>query len=505
VRGLRARAPCILVPLGWVFSLAPAGVGAAADDEIVVGSKNFTEGVILGELARMLGEHGGAAARHRRALGGTQVVFDALEGGEIDVYAEYTGTLTQQILTADGPETLADIREVLAERGIRATDSLGFRNNYALGMKRDQAEQLGIETISDLREHPDLVFRFGTEFMNRSDGWPGLQETYGLPQQDARGVEHELAYRGIAAGDVDVTDLYTTDAEIAYYDLITLEDDRDYFPEYHAVLLYRAELRRTHPEALASIERLVGAVDRDAMIRMNARVKLDGEDESVVAADFLRTELGLSVEATVETAFDRFLRNTKQHLFLVGVSLALAIVVAVPLGVAAAKLARTGQLILGLVGIAQTIPALAMLVFMIPLLGIGAGPAVVALFFYSLLPIVRNTHAGLVGIPRHLRESAEALGLTPGARLRLVELPLAAPSILAGIKTAAIIDVGAATLGALIGAGGYGQPILTGIRLDDVGLILWGAIPAAGMALVVQGAFELVERLIVPLDLRSAE
>ncbi len=147
-------------------------------------------------------------------------------------------------------------------------------------------------------------------------------------------------------------------------------------------------------------------------------------------------------------------------------------------------------------------PSLALLVFMIPLLGIGEAPAIVALFVYSLLPIVRNTHAGLRGIPASLREVATALGLGPGASLRAVELPLASPAILAGIKTSAVINVGTATLGALIGAGGYGQPILTGIRLDDLRLILEGAIPAALLALGVERIFDLVEKIVVPRGLR---
>ena len=129
-------------------------------------------------------------------------------------------------------------------------------------------------------------------------------------------------------------------------------------------------------------------------------------------------------------------------------------------------------------------------------------PQLSALFLYSLLPIVRNTYTGLRDIPPPVRESAEALGLPPGARLRLVELPMASREILAGIKTSAVINVGTATLGALIGAGGYGQPILTGIRLDDVGLILQGAIPAALLALLVQGVFDLAELVVVPKGLR---
>jgi osmoprotectant transport system permease protein len=175
----------------------------------------------------------------------------------------------------------------------------------------------------------------------------------------------------------------------------------------------------------------------------------------------------------------------------------------VPLGVVASRRPRFAQGLLGAVGLVQTIPSLALLVFMIPLLGIGAQPATVALFLYSLLPIVRNTHAGLCNVPASLRESAEALGLPPGAILRRVSLPLASPLILAGVQSAAVINVGTATLGALVGAGGFGQPIFTGIRLDDFGLILQGAVPASLLALLVQGLFELVGRWVVPRGLRA--
>jgi osmoprotectant transport system permease protein len=483
----------------------PAGTALAQEgDGITVGSKNFTEGVVLGELIRALAASSGARVEHRQALGGTRIVFNALVAGEIDVYAEYTGTLSHEIFAKRTPGSMAELRGILSESGILMSAPLGFRDNFALGMQREKAERLGIRRVSDLRAHPELVFRFGTEFMERGDGWPGLRRHYGLPQRDVLGVEHDLAYRGLAAGDADLTDLYTTDAEIAYYDLRALEDDRAYFPSYEAVLLYRAELADRAPDALRAILRLEGLIDEDQMIAMNARVKIDGEQEVVVAADFLREAIGLDVDARATTRFGRLLRNTGQHVTLVGVSLSAAILIAVPLGIAAARRPRLAQVILGAVGIAQTIPALALLVFMIPVFGIGPGPALVALFLYSLLPIVRNTYSGLVGIPRSLRESAEALGLPAGARLRLIEAPLAAPSILAGIKTAAVINVGAATLGALIGAGGYGQPILTGIRLDDVGLILEGAVPAAVLAIAVQWLFDLAEHAVVPRGLRAS-
>lgn len=492
---------CLAVVLAAGFLLS-AGDPASNQRAIVVGSKNFTEGVVLGELARALASTE-TPAEHRQALGGTRLVFNALVSGEIDVYAEYTGTLTHEILAQQQPQSLEEIRDILAESGLLMSDSLGFRDNYALGMRKDLAERLGIRRISDLRAHPELVLRFGTEFTERGDGWPGLRQHYGLPQQDVLGIEHDLAYRGLEAGDVDLIDIYTTDAEITYYDLLTLEDDLDYFPPYEALLLYRAELAETHPAALQAMLRLEGQIDEAEMIAMNARVKLEGVQENVVAAEFLREQLGVAVDARATRRTERLLRYTGQHLALVASSLFAAILIAVPLGIAAARRPRFAQVILGVVGVAQTIPALALLVFMIPLFGIGAGPAVVALFLYSLLPIVRNTHTGLTGIPLPLRESAEALGLPSGARLRLIEAPLAAPSILAGIKTAAVINVGAATLGALIGAGGYGQPILTGIRLDDMGLILEGAVPAALLALGVQWLFEWAERAVIPAGIRS--
>ncbi len=501
--GVAALVRCFgLFLLGGVLF---AGSGFAAQERsIVVGSKNFTEGVVLGELIRAMAASAGETAEHRPALGGTRLVFNALVSREIDVYAEYTGTLSHEILAQRKPRSEGELREILAEFGLAMSQPLGFRNNFALGMRRDVAERLAIRHVSDLREHPGLVFRFGTEFMERGDGWSGLREHYGLPQQDVLGVEHDLAYRGLAAGNADLTDLYTTDAEIVYYDMRALEDDLHYFPPYEAVLLYRAELAREKPKALAAMLRLEGLIDEAQMVRMNARVKLEREQEVLVAADFLREQLGLDVDAKAITRGERFLRNSLQHIGLVSASLCAAILVAVPLGVAAARLPRLGLVILGVVGIAQTIPVLALLVFMVPLFGIGPGPAVVALFLYSLLPIVRNTHSGLTGIPRWQIESAVAMGLSPVARLRLVELPLAAPTILAGIKTAAVINVGAATLGALVGAGGYGQPILTGIRLDDVSLILEGAVPAAGLALGVQWLFDWAERAVVPRGLRAS-
>ncbi|NZA24859.1 ABC transporter permease subunit [Luteimonas sp. SJ-92] len=469
----------------------------AAGASATIGSKNFTESVVLGEIGAGLGRQSGTAVRHRRQLGGTRIVWRALLGGEIDAYPEYTGTLAQELLRM--PEADIDaLRAELARRGIRMTAPLGFDNSYALGMRAAHADALGVRSIGDLRGHPGLRFGFGNEFMQRADGWPGLRAAYGLPQ-DANGLDHDLAYRGLAGGAIDVTDLYRTDAEIPYYDIAVLEDDRGYFPGYEAVFLYREDLAQRAPGWVEALEGLAGRIDAETMQRLNARVKLDREAESAVAADWL------GIDAPQASGrWPRLWQRTREHLALVGISLGLALLVALPLGVFAARRPRVGQVVLTLTGLLQTLPSLAVFVFMIPLFGIGAWPAIAALFLYSLLPIVRNTHAGLTGIPRELRETAAAIGLRPTTRLWRIELPLALRTILAGIKTAAVINVGTATLGALIGAGGYGQSILAGIRLDDIGLILEGAVPAALLALAAQGAFELVERALTPRGLRLA-
>lgn len=502
---------CILSPfLPFILSsfliLLPApGAAQAPDSTITVGSKKFTENVILGAMAAQLLQVEGFAAEHREELGGSRFLWEALRRGDIDVYPEYTGTLIQEILAREDA-TRENVRAVLDRYGIRMTAPLGFNNTYALGMNAAEAESLGIRTISDLRAHPDLRFGFSNEFMDRADGWPALRRAYDLPQTNVRGIDHDLSYRGLASGAVDVIDLYATDAEIAAYDLRVLDDDQNFFPSYEAIYLYRADLAERAPEAVAALRQLEGRISAETMTRLNKRAKIEGENEAAVAAAFLNTTLELrqplEVETTGRTA--RIVQRTREHVLLVGVSLLLAVLVAVPLGVVAFKTGWAGQGLLLAVGITYTIPSLALLAMMVPPLGLGTVPAVTALFIYSLLPIVWNTYTGLSDIPRPLTESALALGLSEGARLRLVELPLAARSILAGVKIAAVINIGTATLGALIGAGGYGQPILTGIRRADLGLILEGTVPAAVLTVLVLALLEGIERALLPSDDKAA-
>ncbi len=464
---------------------------------VAIGAKKFTESLILAEMGAQLARHAGVTSR-REDLDGTPALWLALTQGGIDAYPEYTGTITRQILRADPP----DLAAALAAHGVRVSGSLGFRNNYAFGMRKDVAAAMGITKISDLRGHPELRLGFTNEFLDRPDGWPGVRRHYDLPQTNVQGINHTLAYRALVERAIDVTDMYTTDGEIAQYDLLALKDDRGFFPAYEAVWLYRADLAQRYPAVVERLRRLEGRISETQMQRMNAAVQVGKQEEGTVAAEFLRSELGVDVGTSQRSLPQRVLATTGEHLLLVVPSLLAAVLVGVPLGVIAARQPRLGRVVFTVTGILQTIPSLALLLFMIPVMmwlvgkGTGAPPAIAALFLYSLLPIVRNTHAGLTGIPLSLRESAEALGLPPRAILWRIELPLAALTILAGVRTAAVINVGTATLGGFIGAGGYGGPILRGLDKFDVPLMLEGAVPAALLALAIESLFELIQRSV---------
>jgi osmoprotectant transport system permease protein len=485
-----------------------AELAAADQTELIVGSKRFTESYILGEIVLATARAAGVQGQHKQGMGNTGILFEALKSGGIDVYPDYTGTIGRELLKSDASD-LESLNRGLAPLGLGVAVPLGFENTYALAMLDSKAQQLGARTIGDLAKHPQLRFGLSHEFLNRNDGWPGLQRAYGLPQSPS-GLDHGLAYEALAGGQIDIMDTYSTDAKIAKYKLRVLQDDKHYFPEYAAVLVYRLDVPKRFPAAWAALQKLQSRIGADAMVRMNAQAELDSKGFPEIAAEFLAQAQPDAKTARKSTGGfwgrlfgSDFWRLTWQHLLLVFASLAAAIVVGIPLGVWAARSPRAAQPVLATVGLIQTVPSLALLAFLIPLLGaIGIWPALVALFLYALLPIVRNTHSGIADTPPALRESAQALGIAPGARLRLVELPLAARSILAGIKTSAVINVGTATIAAFIGAGGYGERIVTGLALNDNQMLLAGAIPAAALALLVHWLFELLDRRLIPAGVR---
>jgi osmoprotectant transport system permease protein len=487
--------------LGVALVALTASAAASAAPAVSVGSKSFTENYIVAELiAQVIDGVGEARAVRRLGLGGTGIVYGALASGDIDIYPEYTGTISQAILKDPSVTSVAALRERLRPLGVTISDPLGFDNTYVLAVRRDTAARLGLRTIGDLRGHRGLKAAFDPGFLERADGWPGLRRHYGLDLGDVRIMEHALKYPALAAGQIDVIDAFSTDGQLSRFDLALLADDRRFFPEYAAVLIARLPMVERFPRTWGELERrLVRRIDTPTMARLNALADLEGRSFSAVAASFL----GRSMPPGTEPGLGRQLATlTLEHLYLVGVSVAVAVMLGLPLGILAARRPRIGQLELMGVGLLQTIPGLALLSFMIPLFGIGKVPALVALCLYALLPIVRNTHAGLGSLDPRLVEMSAVLGLHGWRRLAWIELPLASMTIMAGIKTSAVLTVGTATLAAFIGGGGYGTLIVTGLALNDAATILAGAIPAALMALAVHGLFEALDRFAVPRGLR---
>lgn len=477
--------------LGGLLAVVILAVPAGARAEMLrVGSKRFTESYILGELLTQAAGN----ARHQAGLGNTAIVFEALKAGSIDVYPDYTGTLATEILKLAPEAGLEQINHALAPMGLGAAIPLGFENTYALAVSDARAADL--RKLSDLAQRPQFRLGLSHEFLGRADGWPGLARRYGLPQRPV-GLDHGVAYEALAAGQVDVIDIYSTDAKIRKYRLRVLQDDLHFFPRYDAVVVYRLDMPRRFPAEWRALQGLQGKVSAADMIAMNAAAELDGKSFASIAQAFLAGGAAGSAQRAglpgvllgPDTA-----RLTRRHVGLVAGAVGAATLAGVPLGIVAARRRRLGQGVLAAVSVLQTVPSLALLAMLIPLLGrIGVWPAMVALFLYALLPIVRNTCTGLQQVPQGMRDAARALGFRGAQVLRYVELPLALPVVLAGIKTAAIISVGTATIAAFVGAGGFGERIATGLALNDPVLLLGGAIPAAVLALVVQAGFEIFE------------
>jgi osmoprotectant transport system permease protein len=510
-------------------AIAGPGAAQAPGRAVVVASKPFGESYLLAEMFAQLLEARGFAVERRLGLGATELAFQALRTGAIDVYPEYTGTGLTAILheapIADPREAFARVAGEFARRwGIRWLPPLGFENTYAIAVRRETAERLGLRTLTDLaRAAPGLTAGLTPDFIGRPDGLPGIGQAYGIRFKAVRSLVPAVKYQALAAGEVDVIDGYATDGFIARYDLVVLADDRRFFPPYQAAALVGARLPREAPRAVLALDELGGRLTEATMRRLNRRVEVDNEPIARVAADALR-ELELvasptpsggpgqsdartsgrpepgtgreSLAAYLVAQGPTLLRLTLRHLLLVGISLAAAVLLALPLGLLLERTPRAAETTIRAVGLLQTIPGIALLAFMIPLLGIGVVPALVALLLYSLYPILRNTYTGVRNADPDAVAAALAIGMTEGQALRYVRLPLAAPVIMAGIRTAAVIDVGTATLAAFIGAGGLGDPIVAGLSLSDTRMILSGAIPAAGLALVVDAGLGVVERTV---------
>jgi len=508
----------------------PGSEPGQAPDPVVVASKPFGESYLLAEIFAQLLEARGHPVERRLGLGSTEVAFGALRTGAVDVYPEYTGTGFLAILGREPRGTRAQVfrevsREFRERWGIRWLPPLGFENTYAVSVRRETARERGLSTLSDLaREGEELVGGFSPDFMGRGDGLPGLAEAYGLRLRETRSLMQAVKYEALRGGRVDVIDAYSTDGFLGRAEVVVLEDDRGFFPPYEAAPLVSRRFHQERPEAVAALTELAGLLDEERMRELNHRVEVEGESIRSVAASALRG-LGLvdpeegepvlgeageplevgpagaraaSFPAYLWERRDQTLQETRRHLLLVAISLLAAILVAIPAGLALERARRGAEGVIRGVGVIQTLPSIALLAFMIPLLGIGVVPAIVALFLYSLFPILRNTYSGVRDADPKAVEAARALGMTPVQVLRHVRLPLAAPVIMAGVRTAAVINVGTATLAAFIGAGGLGDPIVSGLALSDPWMILAGAVPAAVLAVLVDAGLGLAERGVAP-------
>lgn len=504
-------------------ALLPLPMGAQPSDStrpVIIASKPFGESYLLAEMFAQLLESRDIRVERRLGLGATEIAFGALRRGTIDVYPEYTGTGLLAILgetaVGDPAQVYGHVARVFTDRfNVRWLPPLGFENTYAIAVRQATADSLGLRTLSDLaRVGPSLRGGLTADFIGRPDGLVGLARAYGLRLKEVRALLPAVKYQALATGAVDVIDGYSTDGLIARFHLVVLADDRHFFPPYEAAPLVSGSLVSRNPRAVAALTLLADRLDVATMRTLNERVEVDHADIPTVARDALRM-LGLvgalsapgeAVRGQPAPGFMTYLwehrgdlgRMTVRHLLLAGISLLVAIVIAIPLALVLERHRRVAEGAIRTVGVVQTVPGIALLAFMIPAFGIGVGPALAALVVYSILPILRNTYSGLRDASPPAVNAATALGMTDRQVLRYVRLPLAAPVIMAGIRTAAVINVGTTTLAAFVGAGGLGDPIVAGLALSDTRMILSGAIPAAALALLVDGVLAIAERAVSP-------
>lgn len=494
---------------------------------IVVASKPFGESFLLAEMFAQLLERSGRTVERRPGLGTTDVAFQALRAGAVDVYPEYTGTGLVAILgdsltdamRADSRSAYVHVATATLQRfGVTWLPPLGFQNGYAIAVRRETARRFRLRTLSDLAASTaSLKAGFTADFIGRGDGWPGLARAYGLRLESIKPLAPALKYEALATGAVDIIDGYATDGLLAKYALVTLDDDRQFFPPYDAAGLVSRRLARDDPSALAVLSRLSGRLTEADMRMWNRAIEVDAQPIPFVARRALSSlglgdtgTMGAEVRRTATIGFWAFfwarrgetVRLAGEHAVLVVLSLTLALLVAVPLGLSLSARPTVAEPVLQLFGVVQTVPSIALLVFMIPVFGVGVVPAIIALWGYALLPIARATYTSVRLADPDAVAAIEAMGATARQQLWWVRLPLAAPIMLAGVRTAAVLTIGTATLGAFIGAGGLGEPIVTGLGLADARLVMSGALPAALMAVGVDAALAVVARWVAPAHLR---
>ena len=504
------RIPFVGRLLAICFCLFLSFPTSAQPRQIIVASKPFTESYLLSEmLAQIIDAEGEASAVRKFGLGGPTLVVDAMKSGKVDLDVNYTGGLAHLLLPQKADPSRAELLAALRGYGILLSESLGFNNTYAIAVRSETARSLQLSAISDLRSHRELRGAFTPDFLNYDDGFYKLQQVYGVTLQSTKPMQHSLAYQALKSGEIDLTDAYTTDGSLTQFDLTLLRDDRSFFPKYYGVIMIRAEVAERFPKTWLALRKLEGKLSDSQMTQLNAQIDIDRRSLATVAHEFLVAQklIGEHVQTEAQNnVLDVGLWvSTYEHLLLVLSALLLSCLLGIPMGILAVQFRRAGQILIAATSLLQTIPSLALLCFLIPILGIGALPTIFALFLYGLLPIAQSTTSGLLALDGRLMETAKILGLSRMQRLRLIELPLASRYILAGIKTTAVINVATATIAALIGAGGYGRYITSGLAMNDMRVILKGAIPTALLAVFFHALFELLGRWLIPRGLQLAQ
>ena len=475
-----------------LISVFSSFAGTSYGKGISIGSKADTETQVLAEIVKYQLNKNGFEIEHKANLGGTMIPWRALLNGSVQIIPEYLGTIKEQLLQMKGPHSKREIHEALNNLGIEMTEGLGFQNGYGLAVTAQTAKKFSLKKISDLKQEGlDLHFAITHEFIKRQEGWQTLKYFYGLPNYPIRGFDHQLGYQALINEKAQVKDVYTTDAMIRRKNLVILEDDKDFFPDYSAVFLYRKSLPKKVIKYLHSLD---GTIEVEQIRQLN-NIAEDTKNPETAAKFFW----GESCES--EESFSKqtihLAHLFSEHLVLVIVSLIFAVTLGFPLGLLGSRGGHTMTIILAIGGVLQSIPSLALLALLIPIFGISKWTAIFALLVNSIFPIVRSTAVGLSSIPNQFKTVANALGLSKRALLYKIYIPIALPNILTGIKTSTIWIISTATLAALIGAGGLGELIVSGITLNNYDSILLGAIPVSLLAIITELGFRYLDKKLI--------
>ena len=289
---MKIRNKFLLVMFIFLITSMLSGCIFIEKDSLRLGSRNNTESIILSHImGQLIEDKLGIEVLYKENLGGSNVVWNAMTNGHIDVIPDYTGTIVvtyyhEEPGTAE--ETLEATKRLVEADGIVALNTFGFNNTYTLAFDEAKAEELGVVTFSDFAKYSeDFILGAVFEFIDRPDGLPGFQKEYDIEFKDVKGMDHGMMYRSISAGEVDVINSYTTDGQLQIHDLRVLEDDKSYFPPYHALPLVRKETLNEYPELEEVLGLLEGKIDEEAMQIMNGKVDNDGMMVERVAQEFL--------------------------------------------------------------------------------------------------------------------------------------------------------------------------------------------------------------------------